>query len=220
VRAPSGDAWAILVTASAGSRLHARNRILICLLAALLPLTGIAQTDWATTAEAQQRLAAGEVLVTTAPVIDAGRPRGRVLAAVLIKATPEAIWRVLTDCVQAPLFVPGLKRCRRISGASDGSWEEFEQEVQYSWFLPTLRFVFRAEYDRPHAVRFRRVSGDLKDEEGTWLLTPTPDGSATLVQYEVYVDPGFWVPQVLVNRSLRKDLPAALTGLRERVIAQ
>jgi hypothetical protein len=37
------------------------------------------------------------------------------------------------------------------------------------------------------------------------------------VQYEVYVDPGFWVPQVLVNRSLRNDLPTALTGLRERV---
>jgi len=37
------------------------------------------------------------------------------------------------------------------------------------------------------------------------------------VQYEVYVDPGFWVPQVLVNHSLRKDLPTALAGLRDRV---
>jgi hypothetical protein len=33
----------------------------------------------------------------------------------------------------------------------------------------------------------------------------------------MYLDPGFWVPQVLVNRSLRKDQPAALAGLRERV---
>jgi hypothetical protein len=198
--------------------LHARNRLLICMLGALLlPVTGVAQSDWVTAAGVQQRLAAGEVVVTTAAAIDPGRPRGRVLAAVLIKATPEAIWRVITDCVQAPLFVPGLKHCRLLGAASDGSWEDFEQEVQYSWFLPTLRFVFRAEYERPRLVRFRRVSGDLKDEEGTWLLTPTPDGSATLVQYEVYVDPGFWVPQVLVNRSLRNDLPAALSGLRDRV---
>jgi hypothetical protein len=184
---------------------------------ALLPAAAAAQTGWVAQPGVQKRLAAGEVVVTTAAAIDPGRPRGRVLAAILIKGAPEAIWLVVTDCVQAPLFVPRLKRCRRIEGASDGSWEEFEQEVQYSWFLPTVRYIFRAEYDRPRRIQFRRISGDLKDEEGTWLLTPLPDGPTTLVQYEVYVDPGFWIPQVLVSRSLRKDLPAALAGLRDRV---
>ncbi len=182
----------------------------------LLPLTGAAQGGWIEAPGVQARLAAGEVVVTTAAAIDPGRPRGRVLAAVLVKASPEAIWGVMTDCKQAPLFVPGLKRCSRIAGAADGSWEDFEQVVQYSWFLPTVRYVVRAAYDRPRRIQFRRISGDLKDEEGSWLLTPTPDGSATLVQYEVYVDPGFWVPQVLVTRTLRMDLPAALAGLRDR----
>jgi hypothetical protein len=185
--------------------------------AVLLPLTGAAQVGWIEAPGVQQRLAAGEVVVTTAAAIDPGRPRGRVLAAVLVKASPEAIWGVMTDCKQAPLFVPGLKRCSRIAGAADGSWEDFEQVVQYSWFLPTVRYVLRATYDRPHRIQFRRIRGDLKDEEGSWLLTPTPGGSATLVLYEVYVDPGFWVPQVLVNRTLRKDLPTALAGLRDRV---
>ncbi len=185
--------------------------------AVLLPLAGAAQDGWLQAPGVQQRLAAGEVVVTTAAAIDPGHPRGRVLAAVLIKASPEAIWGVMTDCKQAPLFVPGLKRCSRIGGAADGSWEDFEQVVQYSWFLPTVRYVLRATYDRPHRIQFRRISGDLKDEVGSWLLTPTPDASATLVLYEVYVDPGFWVPQVLVSRTLRKDLPAALAGLRDRV---
>jgi hypothetical protein len=183
----------------------------------LLPLTAAAQSAWIEAPGVHERLAAGEVVVTTAAAIDPGRPRGRVLAAVLIKASPEAIWAVMTDCKQAPLFVPGLKRCSRIASAADGSWEDFEQVVQYSWFLPTVRYVLRAEYDRPLRIRFRRISGDLKDEEGSWLLTPTHDRSATLVLYEVYVDPGFWVPQVLVSRTLRKDLPAALAGLRDRV---
>jgi hypothetical protein len=61
------------------------------------------------------------------------------------------------------------------------------------------------------------VSGDLKEETGEWLLTRTADGTATVVEYQVYVDPGFWIPQVLVTHSLRKDLPAALNGLRDRV---
>jgi hypothetical protein len=38
-----------------------------------------------------------------------------------------------------------------------------------------------------------------------------------VVEYDVYVDPGFWIPKALVTRSLRKDLPAALAGLRDRV---
>jgi uncharacterized protein YndB with AHSA1/START domain len=80
-----------------------------------------------------------------------------------------------------------------------------------------VRYVFRADYDRPHRIDFRRISGDLKEEEGTWLLTPTADGGGTTVEYEVYVDPGFWIPQALVAHTLRRDTRSVLTGLRECV---
>ena len=113
--------------------------------------------------------------------------------------------------------MPGLKRCHLVARAADGSWEEIEQEVRYSWLLPAVHYVFRARYDRPRRMDFRRVSGDLKEEEGAWLLTATADGSATVVEYEVYLDPGFWIPQFLVARTLRKDVPAVLSGLRECV---
>lgn len=184
--------------------------------ALLYPLATPAQSDWVDEALTQRRLSAGEVVVRTASAIDPAHPRGWVLAAVLIKAPPEVIWPIMIDCKQAPQFVPSLKHCRRIGAAADGSWEDFEQEVQYSWFLPTVRYVFRAEYERPHRIRTRRISGDLKAQEGTWQLTPSADGTGTLVQYAVYVDPGFWIPQSLVNHSLLKDLPAALAGLRQR----
>jgi len=198
--------------------LHPSSLAITSLAIALLqPLAAAAQGAWLEDPQVQQRLSRGQVVVATTASIDPERPRGRVRAAVRIKAPPEAIWRVMTDCTQTPLFVPGLKACRRIAGAPDGSWEDIEHEVRYSWLLPTIRYVFHAHYDRPHRIDFRRTSGDLKEEEGTWLLTPTPDASATLVEYEVYVDPGFWIPQVLVTRSLRKDLPAALSGLRDRV---
>jgi Polyketide cyclase / dehydrase and lipid transport len=136
---------------------------------------------------------------------------------VRIAASSQAIWSVMIDCTQARLYVPGLKECRRIEGDADGRWDEIEHEVRYSWLLPAVRYVFRAEYDQPRRMDFHRIRGDLKEEEGTWLLTQTPDGSATVVEYEVYLDPGFWIPQFLVTRALRKDVPAVLSGLRERV---
>jgi uncharacterized protein YndB with AHSA1/START domain len=179
--------------------------------------THAGQAAWTSEPGIQSRLAAGEVVVQTTASIDPSRPRGWIRAAVRIAAQPEAVWGVLTDGRQAAAFVPGLKGCRRIGGAADGRWEDIEQEVRYSWLLPSVRYVFRAEYDRPRRIDFHRLSGDLKEEEGEWSLTRTADGRCTDVEYELYLDPGFWIPQVLVTRSLRKDLPAALGGLRARV---
>ena len=187
---------------------------LALVLTLLVPAHADAQSTWVTDPAIQQRLAAGEVVVATS-AIDPAHPRGRIRAAVRIEATPEAIWSIVTDCHRALLFVPGLRECRRIDGAADGSWQDVEHEVRYSWLLPTVRYVFRADYDRPHRIDFHRISGNLKEEEGTWLFTPTADGTGTVVQYEVYVDPGFWIPQALVAHSLRRDSRAVLTGLRE-----
>ena len=186
-------------------------------IALLQPLALAAQTGWVVEPGVQQRLAAGEVVVQSATAVDPAAPRGRVHAAVRIQASPEAIWSVMTDCSQAPLYVPGLKRCRRIDAAPDGRWEDIEHVVRYSWLLPTIRYVFRAQYDRPRRIDFHSISGDLKEQAGTWYLTPTPDRTATVVEYELYLDPGFWIPQFLVARTLRKDVPAVLSGLRDRV---
>src|SRR5215472_5672808 len=190
---------------------------LIGLAAPLASAAAPAEASWVVDAEVQRRLAAGEVVVEAATASDAGGSRGRVRAAVLIKAEPKAIWPVLIDCREALRFVPGLKLCRRVDGAPDLRWQDIEQEIHYSWVLPNVHNVLRADCIPPRRIDFHRISGDLKQEEGTWLLTPTADGSATVVEYEMYLDPGFWIPQWLVTRTLRKDLPAALSGLRERV---
>jgi ribosome-associated toxin RatA of RatAB toxin-antitoxin module len=184
-------------------------------LAALLPIIASAQSTWLADPLLQRRLADGEVIVR--PGFDAHEPKGRVYAAVRIRATADVIWNVMRNCEEAPSFVPGLKRCRRLEGAPDGSWEIIEHEVKYSWLLPTVHYVFRADYQRPHRIDFHRVSGDLKDQEGTWRLEELADASATIVEYEVYLDPGFWVPEPLVRHTLRRDLPAVLRALRDRV---
>ncbi|MGH8322302.1 MAG: SRPBCC family protein, partial [Steroidobacteraceae bacterium] len=61
------------------------------------------------------------------------------------------------------------------------------------------------------------VSADLKEQEGTWMLDENSAATATIVEYEVYLDPGFWVPKAIVRHVLRRDLPAVLAALRARV---
>jgi polyketide cyclase/dehydrase/lipid transport protein len=188
-------------------------RLLLALQAPALADTG----DWAAEPAIAQRLAAGQVVIAATTATDPAYPSGSVRVAVRIRATPEAIWSVVTDCHQTPLLYPDLVGCRRVGGAPDGSWEDIEHRVRYSRLLPSVRYVFRAWYDRPRRIDVRRISGDLKEQRATWLLMPTADLSATVVEYQLFIEPGFWIPQALVTRSLRKDLPAAMVRLRDRV---
>ncbi|MDB6088353.1 MAG: cyclase/dehydrase [Gammaproteobacteria bacterium] len=197
------------------------KRAIGTVLGTFLPILTWGQSTWVGDPAVQQQLATGEVAVGVPLQTDQSRMHLR--AAVRINASPEVIWRVLTDCEHAATFIPGVKRCTRVGSAADGSWEVIEQEVKYSWLMPAITAVFRAEYQRPRRIVFRRISGDLKDEEGTWLLEEAPQDAAasavahaTIVEYELYVDPGFWVPRVLVRHSLRSELPAALAALRTR----
>jgi hypothetical protein len=168
----------------------------------------------------QQELAAGQVAVRIA--FEDGESRMKVRAAVRVHARPEIIWRVLTDCDHAANFIPGVKRCRRMQSAPDGSWDIVEEEVKYSLLMPSVTCVMRAEYRRPQRIDFKRISGDLKNEEGHWRLEDPAEAldqrtrEATIVEYELQVDPGFWIPRVLLRHSLRTELPAALKAVRAR----
>jgi hypothetical protein len=187
-------------------------------LTAFLPIVLRAGGLWFDDRDTQQRLAAGEIVIRMAA--DAGA-RGRVEAAVEIHADPEVIWNVLRDCEHAPAFIPGLKSCRRAEAAPDGSWEIIEHDVKFSWLMPTIHSVFRADYTpgtagQPWRIDFRRVAGDLREEHGFWLLAAAELPSTTVVAYQVYIDPGFWIPRSVVQHSLRKNLPEALGALRSR----
>jgi hypothetical protein len=193
-----------------------KHRVIGGVLGALLPIACWSQGSWIDDQTVQRQLADGQVAVHVA--FDGDGSRVLVNAAVRIKASPEVIWGVLTDCDHAASFIPGVKRCRRVQAAPDGSWEIIEQESKYSWLMPSVTTVVHADYKRPQRIDFNRVSGDLKDEQGTWLLEKEAHrpSAAVTVEYELHVDPGFWVPRVLVRHSLRTELPEALAAMRAR----
>jgi uncharacterized protein YndB with AHSA1/START domain len=192
------------------------------ILGMLLPGAVPAEAAWVQDQTVQQQLSDRQVAVRVE--FDDGQSRIHVRAAVRINASPEAIWHVLTDCDHAASFIPGVKSCHPLEVAPDDSWVIVEQEAKYSWLMPAVKCVIRADYKRPRRIEFRRISGDLKQEEGVWLLEATgpgvsdpAPGPVTTVEYDLFVDPGFWIPRVLLRHSLRSELPAAFAALRTRV---
>jgi uncharacterized protein YndB with AHSA1/START domain len=187
-----------------------RHAAITVFLGALFPVLASAESAWLEDPAIQGRLAAGEIVVHVGP------DSQHASAAVTIHAPAAAVWQVITDCEEAPRFMPGMKVCRRLDAAPDGSWENIEREYKYSWLMPAAHDVVRTEYHKPQRIDFQRVSGDFRDQKGAWLLTASADGAATVLEYQFYVELGFWLPRSLIQRSLRSDLPAAMKAVRAR----
>jgi uncharacterized protein YndB with AHSA1/START domain len=187
--------------------------LLLCTFAeAVLAGGSSAYGGWRLSDANRAGLGRGDVVVEAEVTRD--RPGGEVWAAVEIAATPEEVFRTLTDCSKALKFVPHMERCEVLETAPDGSWQIVEHQVDHGWFAPKARYVFRAEYEDFRRIRFSHVSGDLRENQGTWEFTASEDGESTIVTYNARVVPRSYVPRWLMRSALRSDLPALLKGLR------
>jgi len=172
----------------------------------------LASDAWLNSRAVQATLSSGAVAVNT--IVNGKSPIGTVEAAIRIHASAPEIWPFITECRYATWLIPGLKSCRILETAADGSWADIEHVIQYSLFTPAMHSVFRAEFHPPYRMDFHRIGGNLKYEVGSWSLLPSA-GDTTTVVYSASVQPGFWIPRFVVRRSLHKQLPAALLSLRK-----
>jgi hypothetical protein len=161
----------------------------------------------------RQAVAAGLVAQQTGR---GGRPQSvTTKVAIDIAAPPLAIWNVLTACQIAPEYVPNVVSCRRLEMLDDGRAELFVQVVKPAFFVPAFEHVFRMDYTPYTRIDVHRESGPIALMEGTWWLLPQDNGH-TLLVYELALDPGMPIPRFFVRATLRRDLPKALQGVRER----
>jgi ribosome-associated toxin RatA of RatAB toxin-antitoxin module len=157
-------------------------------------------------------VAKGEIVIRAA--LDSSARRGTVRAAMLIDAPPALVYQLMTRCAHAVRYVPHLRLCRVRERAEDSSWELVEQEIDFGWYAPRLRYVFRADLVPDRSITFRQVSGDFKANEGVWEFEPADD-ERTLLRYRVYIDPPGYVPNWLARSTFKRELPQMLTDLRE-----
>ncbi|MGA7539086.1 MAG: SRPBCC family protein [Steroidobacteraceae bacterium] len=172
----------------------------------------LASDAWLNSRAVQARLSSGAVAVHT--IVNGKPSRDIIEAAIRIHASAREIWPLITQCRYAAWLIPGLKRCRTLQTAPNGSWADIEHIIQYSLFTPTMHSVFRAEFHPPYRMDFHRIGGNLKHEVGSWNLLPSAIDTTTVV-YRVSLQPGFWIPKFVVRRTLHKQLPAALRSLRK-----
>ena len=141
------------------------------------------------------------------------RGRGVVRASIDIAAPPAVVFEVLLDCGRAARMSPGVKSCRVVSRAPDGT-EIREHTVKWAFFLPTLRSLARVTLEPDRLIRFTCIGGDIRACEGSWRLEPLDGGRGTRVTYDLWATSPFAVPSGLISGMMRRDVPSSLKALR------
>ena len=189
-----------------------RQRIALALALCLVPACGVPAGETALTPAEAQRVAARGIVLKAA--LDATQRRGTVRAAIRIDAPAPVIFRMMTRCEDAMQYVPHMRLCRVRDQAPDNSWQLVEHEIDFGWYAPRIKYVFRADLVPDRRIDFRQISGDFKAYEGSWQLEPTEDGSHTLLLYRAYIDPPGFIPNWLARSSFRREMPQMLSDLR------
>jgi ribosome-associated toxin RatA of RatAB toxin-antitoxin module len=133
---------------------------------------------------------------------------GRVRASILIPAPPEIVWNVMLDCANAPRFVPSLRACSIETQAPDGTSDVRVHRVAWLAGFPHVTIRFASTYRANREIRFERISGDVAQMTGVWLLEPRSNGQARLL------------PSTLVRGALKRDTPKILEAVRREAIAR
>ena len=174
--------------------------------------------DFELTAAETQRIAARQIVIRAS--LDPGQRRGTVRAAIRIDAPPAVVFLMMTRCADALQFVPHLRVCRLRSQAADGTWMLIEHEIDFGWYAPRVKYVFRADLVADRSIAFKQVSGDFKANEGIWEFEPAENGRRTLLRYRAYVDPPGFIPNWLARSTFKREMPQMLVDLRKRCEAE
>jgi len=122
---------------------------------------------------------------------------------------------VMTDCPNAPDYIPWVVYCELVESQHDGQQTIFFQQIKFAWYLPELQHTFQLNYYPYRQIDFHRISGSPRRFAGSWWLEPK-DGTVWVI-YSIDMTPGFLVPRGLALRALRNQLPEGLRALRRKV---
>jgi hypothetical protein len=134
---------------------------------------------------------------------------------------------VLTDYELLPTFVPNLDRCERLPNPPAGRVLLRQRACSQAalWRLEAEAVLEVEEVCKPlgrREARFTMRSGDFLELAGRWVVEPDPSsaaGTATVLRYDICIQPRLNLPAAVVSYVVRAGLPANIKALVARAEA-
>jgi len=152
--------------------------------------------------------------------LNAGKPvltgqDGRYIGKILINASAEKAWEVLTDYNHFSKFLPSVTSVKILE--SKGNQKVYEQvnTVQVLVFTQTSKVTIAATETIPSLITFQLQSGDsLKSLQGSWQIEPISTNQI-LVTNQVNVEPIASMPRDIFFGIYSENLTKTLAALKQ-----
>jgi uncharacterized membrane protein len=133
----------------------------------------------------------------------------------VVGASPEQTWQVLTDFDEYPIWATDLKSAEVVARDDEGR----AVEVAFRAAAMGRSTSYRLRYDysqAPEVLAWKLVEGDITRKlDGSYVLAPVDgDADSTLVTYHLEVDLLVPLPGFVKRRAESRIVSAALRSLR------
>lgn len=148
----------------------------------------------------------------------AGEGGAHVAALAFVAAPVDVVWQAVADCARLPEFMPHFVACEDIQPDAPlppgTRWNR--NRLEFGVFPARFRIdlVVEATLEPPTRLRWRRIRGDTRRNEGYWHLIPV-DPRGVILVYDTSTDAGA-VPDFVQRALTTRDLPGSVEAVRRR----
>jgi coenzyme Q-binding protein COQ10 len=131
---------------------------------------------------------------------------------VVIRASPEKVFEVISDFEKYPEFLPEVKKVTVAAGAGAAKEVTYTVDVKAKVISYTLKHTAKP----PHELSWTMVRGEMmKGNDGAWVLRPVPEG--TEATYKIDLRLGALVPSMIERKLAESSLPGLLQNFKKRI---
>jgi len=134
----------------------------------------------------------------------------------LVKASPDAVYRIITDYNHYPEFMPNIAKTTILQKSGTATRCKFTLKIA----LFEIEYTLSLKSDinsRPYSLAWDFIEGDINDTTGAWLIEKDgEEGNYSLVHYTVHTDPGRLVPDWIANKLSSESIPDMIAAIRTR----
>ncbi|MDX2255317.1 MAG: SRPBCC family protein [Pseudanabaenaceae cyanobacterium bins.39] len=148
--------------------------------------------------------------------------KGKYVARILVKQSPETVWKVLTDYANLDKFIPNMVSSRILENR--GNRKIIEQIDSRQVFLVSITSRTKLaiqETDR-RQIDFRLLEGDFSKMEGYWKIEPVASvpmrpNDQVLITYTVNAQPNGGVPVDTFYTIFKDSLDDILQAIKREI---
>jgi ribosome-associated toxin RatA of RatAB toxin-antitoxin module len=148
--------------------------------------------------------------------------KGKYVARVLVTASPDAVWRVLTDYANLYKFIPNMTSSKILE--SYGNRKVIEQVDTRQVFIVSIvsRTKLAIEETDRKQIDFRLIDGDLSKMEGYWKMEPVSSipnrpANQVLITYTVNAQPSDSTPADAFYGIFKDALNDTLQAIKNEI---